>query len=482
MIPLRYFGNKVLQYVFLKYASFGIQFLATLLIAYKLGPKEFGNWSYVLIILQVFNSLNFGIPNAISNQLSINKHHEKFSEFVFKNGISLLIVNLSIISLFFFLFIHSEYFSLHSSNIGYSIFFIYFTIILFNINIFYLGILRVYGDYKLINFYQLILPVSLLVVIVFVSQTNSINWLLGGQMLGYLITTCLFLWNTPLQLGFRFSFRYVIPSLVQGLKLFLHNISHFFIPLATRFAVSTFFSLEVFGLFSFAFSMSSVVVLIMGSFSFLIHPKLLNRLSKLTPGSSQLLDSLREDYATLTNMLLHLATLFYMICIQFFVEYQDTVKLFSILCMAQALFSMEFGFSSLLMAKNRNGNLAVGTFLILSLHVILLVAAGQFTSNLMIISLSLSLSYVLLTTTYFVMCKKYILTDEQNALQYLFKDVFKIKLIIPILLTLVIDLTDFSTLFYGIPVITFFLLNRQELLNLKSRTQLILNNSSVVDL
>ena len=59
-------GNKVLWYMCSRYMTYILQFVTTLIIAITLGPESFGIWSFLLLIINFFNIVDFGISNSLS--------------------------------------------------------------------------------------------------------------------------------------------------------------------------------------------------------------------------------------------------------------------------------------------------------------------------------------------------------------------------------------------------------------------------------
>src|SRR5574344_1783603 len=60
------FKNKVVLYMGSRYLTYALQFITTLIVAIKLGPQEFGIWSFVLLIINFFNIVDFGISNSLN--------------------------------------------------------------------------------------------------------------------------------------------------------------------------------------------------------------------------------------------------------------------------------------------------------------------------------------------------------------------------------------------------------------------------------
>ena len=71
----RMLRNKVVSYMLTRYLVYFISFLSSLLIAGKLGPYYFGIWGFVLLLINYFHIIDFGIGNSMTVLLVQNKEN-----------------------------------------------------------------------------------------------------------------------------------------------------------------------------------------------------------------------------------------------------------------------------------------------------------------------------------------------------------------------------------------------------------------------
>lgn len=68
-------SNKIVVYMLTRYVVYFVSFLSSLLIAGKLGPYYFGIWGFVLLLINYFHIIDFGIGNSMTVLLVQNKEN-----------------------------------------------------------------------------------------------------------------------------------------------------------------------------------------------------------------------------------------------------------------------------------------------------------------------------------------------------------------------------------------------------------------------
>ena len=87
--------NKIFWYLACRYMVWGIQFLASIFLAVKLGAYYFGIWSFILLLVNIGSACNWGIGSAATILLVQNKEDQSLcSRYTFN---SLLLVLLTFI-------------------------------------------------------------------------------------------------------------------------------------------------------------------------------------------------------------------------------------------------------------------------------------------------------------------------------------------------------------------------------------------------
>ena len=60
------FKSETLRYVFLRYVTYAIQFVITILLAKKLGENSFGIYSFILLFQQYASYANLGVNESLN--------------------------------------------------------------------------------------------------------------------------------------------------------------------------------------------------------------------------------------------------------------------------------------------------------------------------------------------------------------------------------------------------------------------------------
>jgi O-antigen/teichoic acid export membrane protein len=262
--------NKVLHYVFSRYATYFIQFINSLFIAVYLGPYYLGLWGFITLVIRYLNQLNLGISHSVNAIISIHKNKEWYIQKVIGTSLTML-AGLSVVVILFFagnIVFHwdigSKYnFSTYAPIVAVIGILAYF-------NTLFSNIFRVYGRVVEIAINQSAFPILMLITIFIFKGENLLRALIGANFLSFLLSFFLYLYRTPVKLKPFFISRLIKTIQIKGWHLFIYNTSFYLIVISTSSFVSAYYPVEEFGYFTFAFSLSNIVLLLLQSISFLI--------------------------------------------------------------------------------------------------------------------------------------------------------------------------------------------------------------------
>lgn len=474
--------NKVLHYVFSRYVTYFIQFVNSLFIAVLLGPYYLGIWGFITLIIQYLNQVNLGIAHSVNAIISIHKNKEWYVQKIIGTSLTMLLA-LSILTIVFF-----AANMIFKFNIGNKYNFPTYVpvVVMIGITGFFNSLLsniyRVYGKITEITINQSAFPVLMIVAIIFFRGESLLWALVVANLLAFLISLLIYVSRTPVKLKFLFIGRLVKTIQTKGWHLFVYNTSFYLIMISTKSLISGFYTVKEFGFFTFAFSFANVVLLLLQSFSFLIFPKIINRMATATDEKViQLLGMLRDAYITTSHFLIHLAILFFPLFIVFFPQYNQSVQAFKLIALTIVLYTNSFGYSGLLIARNHERELGY-----LSLFALII----NFTTALILIKiLNFPFSYIIIATmiTYSVYVyflgqkgrKKLLLnTSVSNVL----KDIFPVRILIPFFSSLFLILFDIPSIYFIIPVIVFVILNFKSIFKIKALIHQITINPNFINI
>lgn len=475
-------SNKVLQYVFSRYFVYFIQFINSLIIAVYLGPFYLGIWGFINLVVQYFEQLNFGISQSFNALGAIHKDDKYYVSRLFGATLICLGVISCITALFFILNdvlqweIGQKYnFSKYAPIIMLAVILDYFIPA-------FLSLLRIYGGLLTIAIVQSLQPICVFLTLHFwrgEALLDVLNWTFICSFSASIIL-CLF--KLPIKISFNINVSLIVTVVKKALYLFLYSTSFYFILLSTRGLISSNYSVEKFGYFTFAFSLGNAILLLFKSFVFLIFPKVVNRLSQTESHEAmEMVNKARVDYVTLAHIVGHLAILCFPIFIFLFPKYIDTVLAFNLIVLSLLVYTHCFGYQELLIAKGKDRVLGFIAFFSLVVNVLLAVF--------MIHILHVGFELVIISTmiTYIVFLALLVnrsrrLLGLESSVKIMMTSVFPIRLLIPFLMSFCFSLLKLSVWYYILPLLVFIILNKRLLLNLKSTFVKILNNPNVVDI
>jgi O-antigen/teichoic acid export membrane protein len=474
--------NKVLRYVFSRYATYVIQFINSLIIAVYLGPYYLGIWGFINLILQYLSQINLGIAHSTNAIIAIHKNNEWYVQKVI--GVSFtMLMGLSIMAILFF-----SVSQIFGFNIGDKYEFSKYAPIVLMIgilnyfNVLLSNIYRVYGRLFEIAFNQSIFPILMMVVILFFKGQNLLSALVITNYLAFLLSFVFYLIKSPVKIRVLFIKRLFKKIQIKGWHLFVYNSSFYLIMISTRSFISSYYSINEFGYFTFAFTLAHVALLLLESFSFIIYPKMLNRLSS---GTTEMIDSLlekiRSSYITTSHLLIHIVIVFYPLFFWLFPQYEQSKQPFRLLSLTLVLYTNSFGYSGLLIAKGKEkilGYIALASLFINVLMAYLLVRVFDipFTD----VILGTMFTYFCLVFAICCFGRKILCLPCKISL--ILKNMFPLQFFIPYILNLYMVLFQIPDVYFVITVILFLICNYKNIINLKKVFLDIIINPCVIDI
>ncbi|PWD97686.1 oligosaccharide flippase family protein [Marinilabilia rubra] len=473
--------NKVLHYIFSRYATYFIQFINSIIIAIYLGPYYLGIWGFIRLVIQYVEQINLGIAHSVNAIISIEKKHQWYTSKVIGTSLSMLIALSLLVVLFF---VGDEVFEL---NIGKKYNFSLYSpaVIVIGIlayfNTLFSNVFRVYGRVIEIAINQSAFPVFMLVAILLFRKENLLWALVGANVLAFLLCFLMFLWRAPISFKPLFIRRLIKTIQIKGWHLFIYNTSFYLIIITTKSFISGFYTVEEFGYFTFAYSLANVVLLLLQSFSFLIFPKLINRMASTTGEMIDgLLGNLRGIYITSSHLLVHLGIVFMPFFVLLFPQYDEAINVFRLTALTVVLYSNAFGYSGLLIAKRKERFLGYLAIFALGLNVSfvwMLASVLHLPFNFVILgTMVANLVYIFLLGLF----GRKTLNFRVGVIIVL-KDVYPIRLFIPYFLTLAMIILGVSNVWFFTSIFIFLMLNYKILIQVKHTIRKVINNPDFIN-
>ncbi len=348
--------NKILQnHIFLfsvnKYFIFVVQFFNFSFISIKLGPLGFGIYSFIFLVVSYLNYTSLGVEYSLNVILSTKKnkflHRKVFSSgFLILFITSVLLISLSV-SLFIFDFdIYTKY-SFKEYLIPAVVIAIFW-----NFNNYYSNLYRVYGKLFEIAFFQTITQLIIVPILIFYKNENLIDILIYGIMISHIASFLFFLFRSPIK--FSFEFKNTVTSIVfkRGLLLLFYNLTHVLMLLSLKTIVSLLYSVDDMGKYSFAHGISQTAVMGLSVITFILFPKLINKLN-FENFSMSLFNRVFHRYFSAIYLIIITIIIFLPLFLSIFDDYSDSKNAIIFLLLSQIIVGCSFTHTVLLIS-NKN--------------------------------------------------------------------------------------------------------------------------------
>lgn len=477
--------NKVFLYMISRYATYALQFITTLFIAIKLGPTDFGIWSFLLLVVGFFNIVDLGVSNSINVILVHDKDNEELcathikSVIIINSIISLLVLVLfAIVSL-----LDVPLLEKYHANVYY--FYILLIVIFFYFNKSFASIYRVKNRLLEVALYQSTAPVLLFLSVVLVSGGVLINYLVGSYLVGYLIVLIIFLVGGQVKFNGRVSgpdIRYVSG---KGFWLFMYNSAFYLILYLTSVFVSAYYTVDEFGKFNFSVTLSNAIVLLIDAFGFIIFPKMIDRLSGNDfPTIQKVIDAVRLNYTTLICLLIYLALpVFYFFCL-IMRKYEDTGLSLTFAALSLLPYTSAFGINTFSIAQSQEKRLSVISAICFVFNLGLTILFV----NVLHVPYAMTFLAVLITYAIYTLLCAYLqhrIMNRSCSMGALILYTFPIRQLVPFLAAIIcayISYTSQSPVLLFLPLFFSLSLNTKQFKEVLGSIKSVVNTPNIVDL
>lgn len=468
-----------------RYATYALQFITTLMIAVKLGPTEFGIWSFVLLVVGFFNIIDFGISNSINVILVHDKENKELCATHIK---SVIIINAIISLIVLLLFIAVCYIDVpllekYHADLYYV--YILLIVVFFYFNKSFASIYRVKNRLLEVALYQSTAPILLFLSVVLISGPTLINYLVGSYVIGYFIVLLIFILGGQVIVNGRLSIKDIRYVSGKGFWLFMYNSAFYLILYLTSVFVSAYYTVDEFGKFNFSVTLSNAIVLLIDAFGFIIFPKMVDRLSGNDyPSVQKVIDAVRLNYTTMICSLIYLALpVFYFFCM-LMRKYEDTGMSLCFAALSLLPYAAAFGINTFLIAQNQEKRLSVLSSICLIFNLgLTILLIGILHVDYALTFLSVLISYMLYTLLCaYLQFKR--MGDRPSFMGLLFY-AFPLRQLIPFVVAIIVVYISFTLqmpVLLFLPLIVFSLMNTKQFVEVIGSIRSIVNSPNIVDL
>jgi O-antigen/teichoic acid export membrane protein len=473
--------NKIFGYIFSRYLIYALQFINTLILAKKLSPQEFGIWSFTQFIILIFLYFDLGIPSSFNAISSIHINRKKIIVCNFHASLTSAFFLSIFVSIIFILNLIFKFDFLVKYNFNEFSFYVFLIIILSYFNNLFINLYRIYNKLKEITFLQSSIQLFMLLTYI-VFKKKLIDYLLISIILANAISLVLFIINSPISLKFNLSKKTILKLQKSGLYFFLYNTSFYFILMSTRSIISYFYKVEEFGLFNFALSLAGIVELIIGSFMFLIFPKMINKLSSLNNIEAlNIVKHLQNNYNVIMSFMSFIAISFFPIITLIFPNYTNSIIAFNLIIITKLIITNSFGSPEILMSRKKEKSLAIASFFTLIINIIVsILLTCVFHVTYEKVMIGTFISYLIFVIIINKMSLKTL--DNYKNFWNLIKYSFPIKTTLPLFLGLIFSIIKIEPIYNLFLILIFIILNYNDIIQLKVTINKIITNPNITDI
>ena len=347
---------------------------------------------------------------------------------------------------------------------------------------FFMNLFRVKNKLNHVTFCLSIVVFLNFICIFFFKEEQLIAWLVGGYVVGNLLCVVLALTSgdIPLFSQIHINLTYQKQILKKGLFLFLYNSCFYFIIISIRTIISDNYSVEEFGLFTFSFTLSHAILLILEAFSFIIFPKVISKLSSTNIEEVEsTISLLRTTYITSAHLLIYLALICFPALLYFMPKYADALTSLNLIALTILMSTSSFSYLELLISRNKEKLMAMLSASALVLNCIL--------ALLMVKWLHVTYSYVIIATmiTYYVYTLSILLNGKKcignNHIKKAIAELIPLRLLTPYLVAFVLSVMQLEA-FIWLPAVFFIILNWKMRNNILDVVKKMITKPEVVNL
>lgn len=474
--------NKALYYVVSRYVTYGIAFINSLLIAAKLGPYNMGVWGFLLLIINYFAQIHFGIGSSL-NVLIVHNLNDENGKSRYINNALVLTSFLSVVVILLYVFSRLYNFQIIEQYQAEKYLWMIAAIAIMQyFNIVFVTLLRIHNMIGRVAICQ---ASQILLQLLCISLFNGEN-LVYSLVCSYLFANII---NGIIAITARILPKFILSDISirvqheiikKGLFIFIYNSCFIFIVLTIRTLVSKYYSVSDFGIFTFSFSVANSLILVLDSLSFLIYPKMIHKLSSSdSTVVSNTISNLRTYYISAANFLVFIALLLFPLLLYFLPQYKSGLMVLNTISLATLVNAFSFGYTSMLVAKNQEKFLALSSLFVLIINIAIAIfmikvleVPFQFLSIAMMISYSVFCVITINKGRNVIKANDVYINNENKVL---------IKIGIPLLVAIIISFFHFEHLLF-IPLILYLILDYKDIIKIYSLVKNIIRNPEIFNL
>lgn len=348
-----------LLYVFLRYITYALTFINTLLLAKFLGGFEYGIYSFILLVMNYMSYSNLGINESLNTEYAKFKH-KKISKKIWNTAWSINLI-ISILGCLIFLstlVFHKTIFSEY--NFGKYAVVVILTCLIINLERVYITFYKIFGKLLKLNIQQILPNLVLIILILYYRSDINISIIVWSLFITNFISLIIFRLGLSIQPQLKISFRLAKRLITRGISLLMYNFSFYFLILLASSIVSIEYSVTDFGCFSLSNSIANGVIMAGGAFLFIFYPKILNAMNQPKEKCINTINRIKSIYVIGIDIITVLSIPAVFGISLFFPQYSlSLVRIYSILMIGKCINNATTGYSAYLIANKKENTMTI---------------------------------------------------------------------------------------------------------------------------
>ena len=250
-----------------------------------------------------------------------------------------------------------------------------------------------------------------------------------------------------------------------------------FVLIVVRTLISSNYSLEQFGVFTFSFTIANAVMLLLDSLAFIIFPKLIDMLSSIDMQQiKKSLGQINDIYISTAHLFIYIAMILFPVLLMFMPQYENSQTSMNLIALTVLVSTNTFGYTSFLLAQNKEMNAALLAFSTMVLSIVLGLVFVKL--------LKVEFHYVVISTmiTYFVYSIACMFVGEriigEFSLMKALKNTFPVRLFLPFSIALVFSILKLNELLF-LSLVIYVILNISTLKSLLDFVKKLVTNPNI---
>ena len=413
-------------YVIIRYFTYILQFVNAILLARYLDVFYFGVYSFINLVMQYMSYSNLGINESLNTEYSTNKQNISRLNDIWNNAWSINVLWNIFIMIGFYMILsmsHNLFGNYEFDNYKYLLL---ATCIIVNLSRIYITYYKLQGKLFKINVQQLLPNVCLFLLTISIRERLNISIILYTLLICHTLTLLIFRIGIPSIPKFSLDRYWVIVLIKRGIALLLYNLSFYILTLVASSFVSAYYSVEMFGCYSFANTLVNGVIMAGGAFMFIFYPKILNRLNTDNIEAYGVIKKIREVYIVFMDIVSLLSIVGVFVISPIISQYGEVmITLYSMLILGRIVNNSSTGYAALLISRGKEQLLIIYGFL--SVFILLACSLCIYVFNFDIHTVALSIAVASFIYTYLVIRSARSSLKISVSCRLVIKEIFGVK-------------------------------------------------------